>query len=181
MNFLLQQRALCVAENASHTLHNVLTLRGAPVRDAHVWARYLDETIDVFGDSYDVAFASHHWPIWGRSNVVRFLGEQRDLYAYLHDQTLRMLNRGLTGTEIAEELLLPPALERASTGRAGRLLRLGQPQRQGRLPAVHGLVPTTATPPPLGASAGRTRATVRGVGGRPDGDPGQGPGVRRRR
>jgi alkyl sulfatase BDS1-like metallo-beta-lactamase superfamily hydrolase len=114
MNFLLpEQRALCVAENASHTLHNVLTLRGAPVRDAHVWARYLDETIDVFGDTYDVAFASHHWPIWGRANVVRFLGEQRDLYAYLHDQTLRMLNRGLTGTEIAEELLLPPALEKA--------------------------------------------------------------------
>ncbi|GAX56319.1 alkyl/aryl-sulfatase [Streptomyces olivochromogenes] len=114
MNFLLpEQRALCVAENASHTLHNVLTLRGAPVRDAHEWARYLDETIDVFGDTYDVAFASHHWPIWGRANIVRFLGEQRDLYAYLHDQTLRMLNRGLTGTEIAEELLLPPALESA--------------------------------------------------------------------
>jgi alkyl sulfatase BDS1-like metallo-beta-lactamase superfamily hydrolase len=112
MNFLLRdQRALCVAENASHTLHNVLTLRGALVRDARVWARCLDETIDVFGDTYDVAFASHHWPTWGRENVVRFLGEQRDLYAYLHDQTLRLLNNGLTGTEIAEELRLPPALE----------------------------------------------------------------------
>ncbi|GGN65629.1 beta-lactamase-like protein [Streptomyces albiflavescens] len=112
MNFLLrEQRALCVAENANHTLHNVLTLRGALVRDARVWARYLDETIDVFGDMYDVAFGSHHWPTWGRENVVRFLGEQRDLYAYLHDQTLRLLNNGLTGPEIAEELRLPPALE----------------------------------------------------------------------
>ncbi|WP_327430205.1 alkyl/aryl-sulfatase [Streptomyces sp. NBC_01236] len=112
MNFLLRdQRALCVAENATHTLHNVLTLRGALVRDARVWARYLDETIDVFGDAYDVAFASHHWPTWGRENVVRFLGEQRDLYAYLHDQTLRLLNNGLTGPEIAEELRLPPDLE----------------------------------------------------------------------
>ncbi|WP_406331505.1 alkyl/aryl-sulfatase [Streptomyces sp. NBC_00203] len=112
MNFLLRdQRALCVAENASHTLHNLLTLRGALVRDARVWARYLDETIDIFGDAYDVAFASHHWPTWGRENVVRFLGEQRDLYAYLHDQTLRLLNNGLTGPEIAEELRLPPDLE----------------------------------------------------------------------
>jgi alkyl sulfatase BDS1-like metallo-beta-lactamase superfamily hydrolase len=114
MNFLLRdQRALCVAENATHTLHNLLTLRGALVRDARVWARYLDETIDVFGDAYDVAFASHHWPTWGRENVVRFLGEQRDLYAYLHDQTLRLLNNGLTGPEIAEELRLPPDLENA--------------------------------------------------------------------
>ncbi|WP_435229047.1 alkyl/aryl-sulfatase [Streptomyces sp. Tue6028] len=114
MNFLLsEQRALCMAENACHTLHNVVTLRGAPVRDARVWARYLDEAIDVFGDTYDVGFASHHWPTWGRDNVVRFLGEQRDLYAYLHDQTLRLLNEGLTGTEIAEELRLPPALETA--------------------------------------------------------------------
>ncbi|MHA5049666.1 alkyl/aryl-sulfatase [Streptomyces sp. SD15] len=114
MNFLLaEQRALCVAENASHTLHNLLTLRGAPVRDARVWARYLDETIDVFGDAYDVAFASHHWPTWGRENIRRFLGEQRDLYAYLHDQTLRLLNNGLTGPEIAEELRLPPALEKS--------------------------------------------------------------------
>ncbi|WP_369260715.1 alkyl/aryl-sulfatase [Streptomyces sp. R35] len=112
MNLLLRdQRALCVAENATHTLHNLLTLRGALVRDARVWARYLDETIDVFGDAYDVAFASHHWPTWGRENVVRFLGEQRDLYAYLHDQTLRLLNNGLTGPEIAEELRLPPDLE----------------------------------------------------------------------
>ncbi|WP_330305915.1 MULTISPECIES: alkyl sulfatase dimerization domain-containing protein [unclassified Streptomyces] len=114
MNFLLRdQRALCVAENATHTLHNLLTLRGALVRDARVWARYLDETIDIFGDAYDVAFASHHWPTWGRENVVRFLGEQRDLYAYLHDQTLRLLNNGLTGPEIAEELRLPPDLENA--------------------------------------------------------------------
>ncbi|MGW3498200.1 alkyl/aryl-sulfatase [Streptomyces sp. NPDC001020] len=114
MNFLFpEQRALCLAENVSHTLHNILTLRGALVRDAHVWSRYLDEAIDCFGDAYDVAFASHHWPTWGHENVVRLLAEQRDLYAYLHDQTLRLMNSGLTGPEIAEELRLPPALENA--------------------------------------------------------------------
>ncbi|MFD3933337.1 alkyl/aryl-sulfatase [Streptomyces sp. NPDC058614] len=114
MNFLFpERRALCMAENATHNMHNILTLRGAVVRDARVWARYLDEAIDFFGDAYDVAFASHHWPTWGRDNVIRFLAEQRDLYAYMHDQTLRMLNNGLTGTEIAEELRLPPALEQS--------------------------------------------------------------------
>ncbi|MEV0317349.1 alkyl/aryl-sulfatase [Streptomyces sp. NPDC050658] len=114
MNFCFpERRALCLAENVTHTLHNILTLRGAVIRDAREWSRYLDQAIDFFDDFYDVAFASHHWPTWGRENVVRLLSEQRDLYAYLHDQTLRMLNSGLTGPEIAEELRLPPALERA--------------------------------------------------------------------
>ncbi|MFF1633842.1 alkyl/aryl-sulfatase [Leifsonia sp. NPDC058248] len=106
-------RALCMAENATHTLHNLLTLRGALVRDPHVWSTYLTEAIDTFGPKTDVAFASHHWPTWGQDRVVEFLSTQRDLYAYLHDQTLRMLNQGLTGAEIAEAIQLPPQLERA--------------------------------------------------------------------
>lgn len=113
MNFLFpDQRALCLAENAVHNMHNILTPRGAVVRDARVWSRYIDEAIDYFADSYDVAFASHHWPTWGHDNVVQFLAAQRDMYAYLHDQTLRMLNNGLTAPEIAEQIQLPPALER---------------------------------------------------------------------
>ncbi len=78
-----------------------------------IWARYLNEAILLFGDRADVAFASHHWPTWGHGKVIRFLSEQRDLYAYLHDQSLRMLNQGYTGLEIAEQIQLPPALERA--------------------------------------------------------------------
>ncbi|MEV3978083.1 alkyl sulfatase dimerization domain-containing protein [Nonomuraea sp. NPDC049758] len=112
MNFLFPDRdALCLAENATHNLHNILTLRGAQVRDARVWARYLSETLTLLADRAEVAFASHHWPTWGKSNIVRFLQEQRDLYAYLHDQTLRLLNKGLTGAEIAEQMRVPPALE----------------------------------------------------------------------
>jgi alkyl sulfatase BDS1-like metallo-beta-lactamase superfamily hydrolase len=106
-------RALCMAENATHNLHNLLTLRGALVRDPHVWSRYLTEAIDTFGERADVAFASHHWPTWTRERITEFLGVQRDLYAYLHDQTLRLLNRGYQGAEIAELIELPPALERA--------------------------------------------------------------------
>ena len=106
-------RALCMAENATHNLHNLLTLRGALVRDPHVWSGYLTEAIDHFTDNVEVAFASHHWPTWGRERVIGFLSTQRDLYAYLHDQTLRLLNQGYTGAEIAEQFQLPPALEKA--------------------------------------------------------------------
>jgi alkyl sulfatase BDS1-like metallo-beta-lactamase superfamily hydrolase len=106
-------RALCMAENATHNLHNLLTLRGALVRDPHGWSGYLTEAIDMFAHRADVAFASHHWPTWGQQRIIEFLSVQRDLYAYLHDQTLRLLNQGYTGAEIAEQFQLPPALEKA--------------------------------------------------------------------
>jgi len=111
MNFYFPGfRALCTAENTSHTLHNVLTIRGAVVRDAHAWAHYLTETISLFGGDLEVVFASHHWPTWGRERAVEFLAMQRDMYLYLHDQTLRMINQGFIGAEIAELLETPPAL-----------------------------------------------------------------------
>ena len=113
MNFLFpDHRALCMAENATHNLHNVLTLRGALVRDPHVWAAYLDEAIVLFGGQADVVFAQHHWPRWGGERIEDFLAKQRDLYGYIHDQTLRLLNKGLVAAEIAEELELPPTLAR---------------------------------------------------------------------
>ncbi len=112
MNFVFpERRALCMAENATHNLHNILTLRGAVVRDARIWSHYLNEAIELFADDVDVAFASHHWPTWGRDRIVKYLSEQRDLYAYLHDQTLRLMNKGHTGIEIAEMVELPPALD----------------------------------------------------------------------
>ncbi|KPC60870.1 alkyl/aryl-sulfatase [Streptomyces chattanoogensis] len=117
MNFFFPaHQALCMAENATHTMHNILTLRGAAVRDARNWSRYLNEALALFGTDAEIAFASHHWPTWGNERIRRLLANQRDLYAYLHDQTLRLLNQGLTGTEIAEELRLPPGLERSWAG-----------------------------------------------------------------
>jgi alkyl sulfatase BDS1-like metallo-beta-lactamase superfamily hydrolase len=114
MNFYFPaQHALCLAENATHNLHNLLTLRGAEVRDARGWSRYISEAIDLFGHDAEVAFASHHWPTWGTDDIIRFLIEQRDLYAYLHDQTLRLLNQGYVGSEIAEMIEMPPALDAA--------------------------------------------------------------------
>ncbi|WP_329113734.1 alkyl/aryl-sulfatase [Streptomyces sp. NBC_01465] len=104
MNFHLpEHRVLLIAENVNHSLHNVLTLRGAQVRDAHAWAAYITESIQLFPET-DVLIGSHNWPTWGREQVMRMLTEQRDAYAYLHDQTVRLMNRGLTGPEIAEEI-----------------------------------------------------------------------------
>jgi alkyl sulfatase BDS1-like metallo-beta-lactamase superfamily hydrolase len=111
MNFHLPGlRALCVAENATHSMHNVLTPRGALVRDALRWSKYLGETVELFGQDSEVMFAQHHWPRWGRDRIARFLSCHRDLYRYLHDQTLRLANRGYTPTEIAAEVTLPPTL-----------------------------------------------------------------------
>ncbi|AZZ80489.1 alkyl/aryl-sulfatase [Gordonia alkanivorans] len=114
MNFWFpDHRALCLAENATHNLHNLLTLRGAQVRDARVWSRYLSEAIEMFAYDSDVAFASHHWPTWGTDELLVYLTQQRDLYAYLHDQTLRRLNQGHLGSEIADDFPMPPALDAA--------------------------------------------------------------------
>jgi len=111
MNFFFpKHKALCMAENCSCHLHNIYTPRGAQVRDAKAWAYYIDEAIDLYADQTEVMFASHHWPRWGEARALDFLSKQRDLYKYVHDQTLRLANHGLTAVEIAEEFELPPTL-----------------------------------------------------------------------
>ncbi len=114
MNFLFPKyRALCMAENCTHNMHNLYTLRGAPVRDAKAWAYYIDEAIDVFNGRYDVIFASHHWPTWTAESGVEYLKKQRDMYKYLHDETLRLANQGFTMLEIPELIELPDELFKA--------------------------------------------------------------------
>jgi alkyl sulfatase BDS1-like metallo-beta-lactamase superfamily hydrolase len=105
-----QFKALCIAENCTHNLHNLYTLRGAKVRDAQAWAYYVNEAIDLFLDQTDVVFASHHWPTWGHDRCLDFLEKQRDMYKYLHDEVLRLANHGLTMLEIAEVIELPKDL-----------------------------------------------------------------------
>ncbi|HVQ76730.1 MAG TPA: alkyl sulfatase dimerization domain-containing protein [Candidatus Binatia bacterium] len=111
--FYPELRALNLAENATHNLHNVYPIRGAQVRDANAWARYLNEAMDRFAPHADVVFAQHHWPVWGGARVLDYLGAQRDLYKYLHDQTVRLMNHGYKAAEIAERLALPRSLEGA--------------------------------------------------------------------
>ncbi|CRL51911.1 MBL fold metallo-hydrolase [Pseudomonas sp. P154a] len=105
-----QFKAIDLAEDANHTLHNILTLRGAKVRSAQKWASALGQTIDLWGTDAVVSFGSHHWPQWGNDRVVQHLEKQRDLYKYINDQTLRMANQGMTMNEIAEAFVLPDSL-----------------------------------------------------------------------
>ncbi len=108
--FLPDMRALCMAENCTATQHNVYTPRGAQVRDALLWSKYIDASLRTFADESDVLFASHHWPRWGTERLTAYLESQRDAYRYVHDQTLRLANAGSTMDEIAEQLELPPGL-----------------------------------------------------------------------
>ncbi|MCW1381612.1 MBL fold metallo-hydrolase [Novosphingobium sp. KCTC 2891] len=100
-----------MAENANVTQHNILTPRGAVIRNARAWAQGLTEAIDVFAGS-DTQITSHGWPRFGAGEITDYLGKHRDAYAYLHDQTVRLMNKGLTGPEIAARLKLPPALQK---------------------------------------------------------------------
>lgn len=107
--YLPGAKALCGAEVISHNLHNLYTLRGAKVRDARRWSGYIDEMIGMWGGA-EVVFASHHWPVWGNERALTYLRKQRDVYRYLHDQTLRLANQGLTPREIAETIELPSSM-----------------------------------------------------------------------
>lgn len=107
--YLPEAKAFCGAEIVTHTLHNLYTLRGAKVRDALAWSDAIDQAIELFPDA-EVVFASHHWPVWGTSRVREYLKRQRDVYRYLHDQTLRLANRGYGPQEIAEQIELPASL-----------------------------------------------------------------------
>ena len=115
--YLPELKAYNAAEVTSHNLHNLYTLRGAKVRDGLKWSNYIDEVITLFGGA-EVYLASHHWPIWGNERIIEFLKVQRDTYKYIHDQTVRMFNEGLTPGEIAEQLELPASLQKTFSNRS---------------------------------------------------------------
>jgi alkyl sulfatase BDS1-like metallo-beta-lactamase superfamily hydrolase len=124
MNFFFPDRGwLCTAENCTHNMHNLVPIRGAQARDALGWSKYIGETIELFGADTTLMFASHHWPRWGNADVLAYLRLQRDLYRWIHDQTMRHANHGLVATEIAELLTMPNELaaEAHTTGYYGHL------------------------------------------------------------
>ena len=102
--YLPEFRALHTAEVATRNFHNVLTPRGALVRDTLKWSTTIDTVLQRYGQVSDVLLASHHWPVWGNAEVLQKLRNQRDIYRFTHDQTLRLANQGLTMDEIAEEI-----------------------------------------------------------------------------
>ncbi|MBT3369695.1 MAG: MBL fold metallo-hydrolase [Rhodospirillaceae bacterium] len=109
--FLPQFGVLNMAENTTRLLHNFIPFRGSVVRDPRIWSRHISDAMTMFGEQTEVLIGQHHWPTWGRDEVRAYLEKQRDLYKYIHDQTVRLMNHGLNREEIAEELDLPPGLD----------------------------------------------------------------------
>jgi alkyl sulfatase BDS1-like metallo-beta-lactamase superfamily hydrolase len=106
-------KLLNLAENCTHNFHNLLPFRGAEVRDALAWSKYLNEALRLWGGKADAMCGQHHWPVWGRERIDSMIRQQRDLYKFAHDQTIRLMNHGLTASEIAETIRLPASLEGA--------------------------------------------------------------------
>jgi alkyl sulfatase BDS1-like metallo-beta-lactamase superfamily hydrolase len=108
MNFFFPDFGwLCMAENCSHTMHNLVPIRGALVRNSLKWTKYINEAMELFGKDTKILFTSHNWPRWGNEDLLKFLTLQRDVYRWMHDQTMRLANKGYTGVEIANTLKLP--------------------------------------------------------------------------
>ena len=103
-------KTFLAAEIATCSLHNILTPRGAKVRDALAWSNYLNQAINLYADRSEVAISSHCWPRFGQNEVKSWLSGHRDNYRYLHDQTVRMMNQGMTQAEIAEAIKPPAAI-----------------------------------------------------------------------
>ena len=110
--FIEQFQAVTAAENCCHTLHNTYSIRGTKIRDPLAWSKYLEQTIELWGDRAEVMYGMHHWPVWGRERVLEILGKGRDGYRFINDETLRLANHGHTPVEIAEQVTFPPALDR---------------------------------------------------------------------
>lgn len=111
--YVPRYRLLNLAENCTHNFHNLLPFRGADVRDALAWSKYLGEALQLWGGKAEATCGQHHWPVWGAGRVDTVIREQRDLYKFAHDQTVRLMNHGLTASEIAETIALPKSLEGA--------------------------------------------------------------------
>jgi alkyl sulfatase BDS1-like metallo-beta-lactamase superfamily hydrolase len=111
--YVPRYRLLNLAENCTHNLHNLLPFRGADVRDALAWSKYLGEALKLWGGKADAMCGQHHWPVWGGERIDTMIRQQRDAYKFAHDQTIRLMNHGLTASEIAETIRLPGSLEGA--------------------------------------------------------------------
>ncbi len=111
--FVPRYELLNLAENCTHNFHNLLPFRGADVRDALAWSKYLGEALQMWGGKAAAMCGQHHWPVWGHERIDTMIRQQRDLYKFAHDQTIRLMNHGLTAAEIAETIKLPASLDGA--------------------------------------------------------------------
>ena len=161
--YIPEMKALWMAENVIASLHNIYTLRGAPVRDPLNWSKYISQALYRFGLEAEVMFASHHWPRWGNDRIQEVLRAQRDLYAHMNNQVLHLANQGVTINEIHNvyEVAEEPAGQ-VVLPRLSRLSATQQPRRRAALPRLLGWQPGD----PHSAVAERIRAALRGDDGR---------------
>ncbi|MHA7001834.1 alkyl/aryl-sulfatase [Aeromonas schubertii] len=110
--WLPQFKTYWAAENTVGGLHNIYTLRGAPVRDAKGWSSYINQSLHMFGNQAEVLMAAHTWPRWGNAQIVSFLEKQRDMYGFIHNEALRLANHGVTIDEIQDEFKVPDTLSK---------------------------------------------------------------------
>jgi alkyl sulfatase BDS1-like metallo-beta-lactamase superfamily hydrolase len=178
MFYFPDKKALCLSEVATKLMHNVYTIRGAQVRDALGWSKYINEAMDMFPDA-EVAFASHHWPTWGKDNIRAFLANQRDTYRFLHDRALNLANQGLVMDELGNEPFFPKGLatDAASRGYYGTLshnLRAVYNFYLGYYDAnpatLHRLPPTESAKRYVAAMGGESAALAAGRKAFADGD-----------
>lgn len=108
--YLPDLKALCLSEVVSHTMHNIYTIRGARMRDALAWSKYINDMLDLFPQA-EVAFRSHHWPVWGRERVRDHLAKHRDLYRFIHDEALHQANQGVTPNDLGNATFIPKGLQ----------------------------------------------------------------------
>jgi alkyl sulfatase BDS1-like metallo-beta-lactamase superfamily hydrolase len=113
-----QFRVLNMAEITSQNFHNLLPLRGALVRDANVWSKHIGGALHRYGGKSDILIAQHNWPVWGQPRIQNFLRKQRDLYKFVHDQSVRLMNQGYNPGEMAEAIKLPESLSKEWSTRA---------------------------------------------------------------
>jgi alkyl sulfatase BDS1-like metallo-beta-lactamase superfamily hydrolase len=126
--YLPDLKALWMAENVTATLHNIYTLRGAPVRDPLRWSKFISRALYLFGQEAEVMFASHHWPRWGNARVQEVLRAQRDLYANMNNQVMHFANQGVTINQIHNVYELPEGLQQTWHTRGYH----GSPQHNAR-------------------------------------------------
>jgi len=108
--YIKERKALNGAEDATHTLHNTYSLRGAKIREPLPWSKFLNQALQMWGDDAEVLFNMHHWPVWGKEAIAKHVKLQRDMYRYINDETLRLANHGYTMIEIAEMFEMPEAI-----------------------------------------------------------------------
>ena len=102
--WLPKHKALMPGDNIYRTFPNLYTIRGTPHRDVKSWVKSLDHMRSL---KPDYLLPSHTKPLEGEE-VLETLTIYRDAIQFVHDQTIRLMNKGHSPDEISHMIQLPP-------------------------------------------------------------------------